>query len=100
MEQLTLDKTEEMKCDNCGHQIFMQAFLLRKASKFITGTGRDQMVHVSVMMCASCQHVNKEFIPLEIINEYTEYEDVTEIEEGPLPSNVREMDTNGKLITN
>lgn len=98
--EVTLDKTEEIKCHECGHQIFMQAFLLRKASKFITGTGRDQVVHINVMMCASCQHVNKEFIPLEIINEYTDYEEVKEIEEGPLPSNVRQMDTNGKLIVN
>ena len=96
--EVTLDKTEEMKCDECGHQIFMSAFLLRKASKFITGTGRDQVVPINVMMCTSCQHVNKEFIPLEIINEYTEYEEVKD--EGTLPSNVREMDTTGKLITN
>lgn len=92
---LSLNETTEVKCDKCDNKTFISSFLLRKASKFMTGTEKDALIPINVMMCSECGHINEEFIPYELKNQYTEFE---EIEIETLPNNVREMDVNGKLI--
>jgi len=97
MEQqinLSLDKTTEVKCDRCDNKTFISAFLLRKINKFLSGTDKDGLLPINVMMCSKCGHVNEEFIPFELKNEYAEFEEIND----ELPSNARQMDTNGKLI--
>jgi hypothetical protein len=35
---VTLDKTTSITCDECGGQVFTEGLIIRKASKFLTGT--------------------------------------------------------------
>lgn len=63
---ISLDKTTPFTCDECGHQVFSEGVLLRKASKFITGTMQDAIVPIPVFSCLKCGHVNQEFLPKEL----------------------------------
>ena len=35
---VTLDKTTKVECEECQHDVFTEGLMLRKASKFLTGT--------------------------------------------------------------
>lgn len=85
---LSLDKTTEIKCDSCENNVFIGGFLLRKASKFITGQPQDSLIPIQIMICSKCGSVNEDMIPLELRNQYTEFEELNSEE---LPANVRQM---------
>lgn len=61
--QLSLKDTKAIKCEECESEIFNQVALLRRVSRFVTGTPDDQVVPIPVFACAKCGHVNKEFLP-------------------------------------
>jgi uncharacterized Zn finger protein len=63
---ITLDKTTGMACDECGNEIFQEGVMLRKASRFITGTAQDAMIPIPVFACSKCGHVNEELIPMQL----------------------------------
>jgi uncharacterized Zn finger protein len=63
---ITLDKTTAVTCDDCGGQVFNEGLMIRKASKFITGTAQDAVIPVPTFTCAKCGHVNQEFLPKEM----------------------------------
>jgi len=65
---ISLDKTIELKCDECGNSAFQEVVLLRKASRFITGTSQDAMIPIPVFACSKCGHVNEEFLPMQLRN--------------------------------
>ena len=69
---ITLDKTTGMSCDECGNEVFQEGVMLRKASRFITGTAQDAMIPIPVFACSKCGHVNEEFIPLQLRNKSEE----------------------------
>ena len=60
---ISLDKTQEVVCDECGHNVFQEGLMLRKTSKFLTGTTQDALIPLPVFSCAKCGHVNTEFLP-------------------------------------
>lgn len=63
---VSLDKTTPFACESCGHEVFQEGVMLRKASKFLTGTAQDAIVPIPVFCCAQCRHVNSEFLPEEL----------------------------------
>jgi uncharacterized Zn finger protein len=66
MEQqlnIGLDKTIAASCDECQNEVFQEGVLLRKASRFLTGTSQDAIIPIPVFMCSKCGHVNEEFLP-------------------------------------
>lgn len=60
---ISLDKTQEVTCDKCSGQVFQEGLMLRKASKFLTGTAQDALIPLPVFSCSSCGHVNEDFLP-------------------------------------
>ena len=66
---ISLDKTTPIFCEKCNGQAFQSAILLRKASKFLTGTPQDGLIPIETFVCASCGHVNEEFLPKELQND-------------------------------
>jgi uncharacterized Zn finger protein len=60
---ISLDKTVEITCDECGHNVFQEGLMLRKASKFLTGTQQDALIPLPVFSCSKCGGVNEEFLP-------------------------------------
>ena len=65
---ISLDKTTETTCDGCGNNVFQEGVLLRKASRFLTGTSQDAMIPIPVFACSKCGHVNEEFLPVQLRN--------------------------------
>jgi uncharacterized Zn finger protein len=65
---IDLTKTQEVFCDKCGGVVFQEGLMLRKASKFLTGTTQDALIPLPVFSCASCGHVNQEFLPEQLKN--------------------------------
>ena len=63
---VSLNKTVAFECDECQNQVFIQGVLLRKASKFLTGTAQDAVVPIPIFACSKCGAVNREFIPKEL----------------------------------
>ena len=63
---ITLDKTTELVCEECGNNVFRDGVMLRKASRFITGTAQDAMIPIQVFACNKCGHVNEEFLPIQL----------------------------------
>jgi uncharacterized Zn finger protein len=63
---VSLNKTVAFECDECQNQVFIQGVLLRKASKFLTGTTQDAVVPIPIFACSKCGTVNQEFIPKEL----------------------------------
>lgn len=69
MEQqlnISLDKTTGIKCDKCQNEIFQEGMMLRKASRFLTGTEQDALIPIPIFSCSKCGHVNDEFIPMQL----------------------------------
>lgn len=62
----SLDKTTGINCDKCGAQTFQESMLIRKASKFLTGTAQDAIIPIPTFCCTQCGHVNEEFLPAEL----------------------------------
>jgi uncharacterized Zn finger protein len=61
-----ISQTQSVTCEECGGVYFEQGLILRKASKFLTGTGQVGIIPIPVFNCKKCGHVNKEFQPKEI----------------------------------
>lgn len=61
--RIKLSDTTEVICDKCGCNIFTSGLLLRKVSKFLTGSDRDNMAPMEVLYCVRCQNINKDMMP-------------------------------------
>jgi DNA-directed RNA polymerase subunit M/transcription elongation factor TFIIS len=66
---ITLDKTTGIACDECNNETFQEGFVLRKASRFVTGTAQDALIPISVFVCTKCGHVNEQFLPMQLRNQ-------------------------------
>jgi uncharacterized Zn finger protein len=66
---ISLDQTQALKCEKCDNQTFNQSFLLRKASRLLTGSPQDALIPIQVFACTKCGHVNNEFMPLQLKNQ-------------------------------
>ena len=69
---ISLDKTTGITCNECDNNIFIEGMILRKASRFITGTAQDAMIPIPIFTCSKCGHVNEEFLPMQLRNNQTE----------------------------
>jgi len=63
---ISLDKTTASSCDECQNEVFQEGVLLRKASRFLTGTAQDALIPIPVFVCSKCGHVNEEFMPKQL----------------------------------
>jgi hypothetical protein len=53
----------DITCESCNCNVFEEKIMLKKLSKFITGSDRDSVTPIPVIACAKCNHVNEMFIP-------------------------------------
>jgi uncharacterized Zn finger protein len=65
---ITLDKTTPVKCDACENETFQEIVLLRKASRFVTGTAQDALIPIPAFACTKCGHVNEDLLPPQLRN--------------------------------
>lgn len=62
-QQLDFDKASDVTCDDCGSTRFVVRYLLKRFSGLVSPTGDEMLVPMQVFACASCAHVNEEFLP-------------------------------------
>jgi hypothetical protein len=62
---VSLDKTTAITCE-CGSQVFQEGVLIRKASKFLTGTTEDAIIPIPTFCCSQCGKVPDEFMPTQL----------------------------------
>lgn len=67
IQQTTPIKSEE------GNQVFQEAVILRKASKFLVGTSEDAVIPIPVFIDVKTNKIVIELLPKELRAEYEEY---------------------------
>jgi len=60
---VSLKDTTPISCDECQHEVFIEGVILRKVSRFVTGTSQDAVMPIPVFTCSKCGHVNDHFMP-------------------------------------
>ena len=60
---VNIKDAEEIMCEKCESKIFQEKMMIRKLSKFMTGSDRDSITPIPVIVCASCNHINEMFKP-------------------------------------
>jgi hypothetical protein len=60
---VSLKDTLPIVCEECENDIFVEGVMLRKISRFVTGTSQDALMPIPVFSCAKCGHVNADFMP-------------------------------------
>lgn len=63
---LTVDMAESIKCQSCGHTIFVEGVKVLKFSKLLTGTAQDVIQPVPVFLCGNCGEIIEELLPKEM----------------------------------
>ena len=58
-----LKDAEDVVCEKCECKIFQEKMMIKKISKFVTGSDRDQIAPIPVIVCADCNHINELFKP-------------------------------------
>ena len=56
-----------------GNQVFQEATILRKVSKFLTGTSEDGIIPIPVFIDIKTGKILLEMLPKELRKEYEEY---------------------------
>jgi len=59
-------KAQDYNCSNCGGEYFISATIIKKFSRFVTGTTKDAIIPVDILICANCGKPVDELIPVEI----------------------------------
>lgn len=60
-----------------GNQVFQEAVILRKASKFLVGTSEDAIIPIPVFIDVKTNKIVIELLPKELREEYEEYNKTT-----------------------
>jgi hypothetical protein len=58
-----LKDTETLKCESCGCEVFEEKMMIKRMSRFMTGSDKDSITPIPVIVCASCNHINEIFKP-------------------------------------
>ena len=59
--QIDIKSTTKVTCEECESEYFVEAIMLRKASRLMTGASQDQVVQIPTLRCADCGNVNEDF---------------------------------------
>jgi len=60
---INLKDAEDIKCEACKSLVFEEKIMLKKISRFLTGSNQDSISPIPVIVCAKCNHVNEMFKP-------------------------------------
>jgi hypothetical protein len=69
---INLKNTEILKSED-GNVVFSEGIILRKASKFLTGTSEDAIVPIPIFYDVISGRILKETLPKDIQDEYNDY---------------------------
>lgn len=58
-----LELAKDLVCDECGHNTFVLAFMIKSLSAIVSPTGQEINLPIQTYACSKCGHVNKKFMP-------------------------------------
>lgn len=64
--RLDWSQAQDFTCSHCGSEYFINAVMIKKFSKLVTGTPKDAVIPVDILMCGNCGKPVDELIPAEI----------------------------------
>ncbi|CAB4158964.1 hypothetical protein UFOVP699_48 [uncultured Caudovirales phage] len=60
---VNLAETPYIECEECKFTVFEEKMMIKRVSKFMTGSDQDSIVPIPVIACAKCGNVNEMFKP-------------------------------------
>lgn len=48
---------QNVVCEKCGSKIFTPAYVLKRVSKLVSQSGRDEVLEIPLFVCAKCGEV-------------------------------------------
>ena len=54
--------SEDIKCEKCDTEFFNEVYIIKRVSAFLSPTGKEMLVPMKLLRCASCDHINEEFL--------------------------------------
>lgn len=60
--QLDFTQSTDITCDECGKNQFKVRYFLKRFSALVSPTGDEMIVPMQAFACASCGHINEEFL--------------------------------------
>lgn len=61
-QQIDISQTSGVICSACKNNTFVQAFILRKSSRFITVSGQDEVTPFAILTCQRCGTVASDML--------------------------------------
>lgn len=50
-----------VECEECKSIFFEEVTIIKKISKFVTGSSNDEYAPIKTYACKNCGHINEEF---------------------------------------
>lgn len=60
---INLSEIPYLECEACQNTTFEEKVMIKKVSKFMTGSNQDSIVPIPVMACSKCGNINELFKP-------------------------------------
>jgi DNA-directed RNA polymerase subunit RPC12/RpoP len=60
---VNLAEAPYIECEECQGKVFEEKMMIKKVSKFMTGSDQDSIIPIPVIACVKCSHVNEMFKP-------------------------------------
>jgi hypothetical protein len=73
-QNIDINSTTEIACEECGNNTFKPIFFMRKLSRFLSPDGNDRIIPIDSLACVKCDHVNTNFNPISQLNNTKENE--------------------------
>lgn len=92
--KIDVSQAKDMNCTKCNNPYFIQAVMVKKISRFVTGTTNDAILPIDVFLCGNCGQPMEELLPKEFrknqqqTTEETTSSPTTESQPTPTPSKI------------
>ena len=63
--KIDVSQAKDMNCSKCNNPYFIQAVMVKKISRFVTGTTNDAILPIDVFLCGNCGQPMEELLPKE-----------------------------------
>ena len=92
--KIDLSQAKDMNCPKCNNPYFIQAVMVKKISRFVTGTTNDAVLPIDVFLCGNCGQVMEELLP----KEFRKNSEPAQEETKSLPTKDESAPTPSKII--
>jgi hypothetical protein len=65
---IDISNAQDVTCDNCGNYTFTEVALMKRISPIQSPTGKEAIVPIPTFACNACGFVNKQFLPVKMVD--------------------------------